>query len=298
MERVLIVGASGFVGSEIITSFSKDSNYITYGTYLNNPKNDLFFMDATSVDSVKDVFEKTVPDIVIIVASLANVDYCENNREKTWDMNVVGIKNIVNACKANNCRIIYISTDYVFDGEDGPYSETDLTNPINYYGHTKLKAEGEVIAGSLEHTIIRTTVVYGWALESKNFIMQLIRNLSQGKTMRVPLDQIGNPTYAPNLAEMTKEVVDKNINGVINLAGSEIYNRYSFAQKATEHFGLDSSLLIPLETKYLGQDARRPLNGGLIVEKAIKLLENKPAGIDQGLSEIAKFLIKEKKLIE
>jgi len=289
VKRVLIIGASGFIGQAIYAEFKKDDRFLTCGTYLNNEIEELELMDMTSKESIEGIFRKIAPQIVLIAASLTNVEYCEINREKAREINVLGVKNIVDVCKMYDSRVIYISTDYVFDGENGPYTEEDLTSPLNFYGQTKLEAENEVRMKVKDYLIVRTTVVYGWSLESKNFIMQLINNLSGSITMRVPVDQIGSPTYAPNLAIMIKEAADKDITGVLNITGDDIIDRYGFAIKAAEYLGLNSSLIVPVETKCLGQIAKRPLKAGLVVNKAKALLNTKPMGIIQGLAEVEGF---------
>lgn len=294
LRRVLIIGASGFLGKELYKIFKTDKDYEAFGTYSRNGIRDLEYLDLTDLESIKYTFSKTKPNIVIITSALTNVDYCEVNRKETENINVNGIKNIAKVCKEHNCRVIYISTDYVFDGKSGPYDETDKTSPINYYGKTKLLGE-KIIGKEIEdYLLVRTTVVYGWDLESKNFIMQLIRNLSENKYMKVPIDQVSSPTYCPNLAEMIKESCDKNISGTLNIVGSDILDRYSFSIKAAEVLNLKKDLLIPVETKTLEQVAKRPLDAGLKVERISKLLNTKPIGINEGLNEVQKFYLEYK----
>jgi dTDP-4-dehydrorhamnose reductase len=286
LKKVLIIGASGFLGKELYRCFELDQHYETFGTYSKTAVDSFEYLDLNDLSSIKDVFYKIYPEVIIITAALTNVEYCELNREETYKINVSGIENITKIAQKYSCKVIYISTEYVFDGENGPYDEDDRMNPINYYGKTKLLAENVIQNEIKDYLIIRTTVVYGWDMDSKNFIMQLIKNLSENKTMKVPTDQISSPTYCPNLSEMIKECCDKNICGVLNLVGKDIMDRYSFAMKAAEILNLKKELLIPVKTKILGQVARRPLNAGLKVDKVYDILENKPLGIIESLIEI------------
>ncbi|MBU3176430.1 SDR family oxidoreductase [Clostridium estertheticum] len=286
LKKVLIIGASGFLGKEVCNVFQLDKNYETCGTYSKTKTDSFEYLDITELKSISRAFLKIRPDIVIVTAALTNVEYCETNREETYKINVLGIENLVKVSKQYKCRVIYISSEYVFDGVNGPYDEKDKVNPINYYGETKLQGE-EIIQREVDdYLIVRTTVVYGWDLNSKNFIMQLIKNFGKNKDMRVPMDQISSPTYCPNLSQMIKECCDKNISGILNLVGSDIIDRYSFAVNAAEILNLDRKLLVPIQTKCLRQIAKRPLNAGLKVNKVSEILENKPMSIIEGLGEI------------
>ncbi|AND85380.1 sugar nucleotide-binding protein [Clostridium tyrobutyricum] len=294
MKNILIVGASGFLGNELYKIFKKDSSYKTYGTYSKNENSNLLYLDVTDIESIKKVFEKIKPNIIIITAALTNVEYCEESKENVYKINVEGIKNISNISKPYNCKVIYISTEYVFDGKNGPYSEIDEVNPINYYGKTKLSGEKVIQTYIRNYMIVRTTVVYGWNLESKNFIMQLIKNLNENKIMKVPVDQISSPTYCPNLASMIKESCDNNLCGVFNIVGKDVMNRYEFAVKSAEVLNLDKNLLVPVKTENLGQIAKRPLNAGLKIDKIYKKLKCKPVNVHDGLIEIKELYDKYK----
>lgn len=294
MKKVLIIGASGFLGKELYKVFMVDKQYQTYGTCSKNKILDFEHLDITNSENVSDVFQKIKPNIVIITAALTNVEYCEVNEDEAYKINVSGIKNIAKLCNMYGCKVIYVSTEYVFDGNNGPYDETYIESPINYYGRTKLQGEKIIQDEISDYLIARTTVVYGWDLKSKNFVMQFIKNLSENKTMKIPNDQISSPTYCPNLAEMIKESCDKNISGIFNMVGSDVIDRYKFALKAAEILSLNQKLLLPIETKTLGQIAKRPLNAGLKIDKASKMLHNKPMSVVEGLIEVKKLYDKYK----
>lgn len=292
-RRVLIIGASGFLGKELYKVFKTDQeNYETYGTYSKNSVRDLKRLDVTDLENMKIIFREIKPNIVIITVALTNVEYCEVYKEEAYKINVNGLKNIAELCKVYDSKAVYVSTDYVFDGVNGPYSEDNIPEPINYYGQTKLEGEKIISAMLEDHIIARTTVVYGWDPESKNFIMQLIKTLGENKTMKVPVDQVSSPTYCPNLAQMIKESCDKNLIGIYNMAGNEVMDRYTFARKAATIFGLNPDLIAPVETRALGQVAKRPLNAGLKVDKISVSLMNKPVGVTEGLTKVQSLYMK------
>lgn len=289
LKNVLIVGASGFLGKELYMCLKNDNNYNVFGTYLKNEISEFLYLDITNVENIRIAFENVKPQIVIIAAALTNVEYCETHKEEAYIINVIGVKNLVNMCKKHCSKVIYISTEYVFDGICGPYREDDKENPINYYGITKLLAENIIEDNIDNYLIARTTVVYGWDLRSKNFIMQLINNLSNNVSMGVPKDQISSPTYCPNLSNMIKEICDKNICGTFNLTGKDIIDRYTFACIAADALGLNKKLIIPISNSGLNQVAKRPLKAGLYINKVENILSTKPISIKNGLYEVKKL---------
>ncbi|MEK7850587.1 MAG: sugar nucleotide-binding protein, partial [Deltaproteobacteria bacterium] len=179
-------------------------------------------------------------------------------------------------------KMVYISTDYVFDGENGPYREDDAPNPLGYYAWTKLEGEG-ITAFTPHNLIIRTTGVYSADPDSLNFVMQVIKRLGAGESMRVPSDQYGNPTLADNLAEGIMALLTLVKTGIYNVAGSDFMDRYSFALLIADVFGLDKTLVSPIDTRSLGQKAKRPLRAGLVVEKIEKETGVKMVGAREGL---------------
>lgn len=283
-KTVLIVGASGLLGSKLFNAFSKDENCLTFGTYFSNKAKNQVYLDITNEKSVKKIIEKYDPDCVICPAANPNVEYCEESPEETRKTNVLGIKNIIDNIKSKpNVKFVYFSSEYVFDGESGPYSEEDEPHPINEYGKQKLEVENIIKENLNNYLIIRTTVVYGWERKGKNFVIRVIKNLKNNKIMRVPSDQISSPTYANNMADAVKELVDKDRVGIYNLVGSDIMDRYEFAKNIADIFNLNYNLIIPVSTKELKQKAPRPLNAGLKIEKAKKELDTKLVGVKEGL---------------
>jgi dTDP-4-dehydrorhamnose reductase len=169
--------------------------------------------------------------------------------------------------------MLFFSSDYVFDGLHGPYGEDAPVCPISEYGRQKAAAE-QAIRQLLPcaHVIVRTTVVFGWEREGKNFVHRLVRNLRAGQPIRAPREQIGSPTYVVNLAGAVVELGERRLWGTWNIVGSELMGRYHFSLLAAEVFGLDASLIQPVSTEHLNQKAPRPLQAGLKIDKARSVL--------------------------
>ena len=205
----LIIGASGFVGNEIYNQLKAKQKPLK-GTYYSNIKAELYKLNFYSQEEVKLAFEKFKPKYVYMPAYLSNVTYSELN-DKPNEVNTLGVTNVVKQCKKFNSKLIFYSSDYIFDGVSGPYLETDKPNPINRYGSTKLLCE-KIVKQLQNYLIIRTTVVYGYNPESKNFLMTLTNALRNKIEKVIPNDQIGSPTHVKDLAEISINLVEKNKN--------------------------------------------------------------------------------------
>lgn len=264
--KILVTGSGGQLGASLLRLIR---GHDVVG--VKRPEVDV--RDAESVRRAVDSFR---PDAVIHAAALTKVDYCEDHREEAWDVNVRGTENVVRAAGA--ARVVYLSTEYVFDGKSGPYSEEDPPNPLAVYSKTKF--EGEKVARTAERwTIVRTTVVYTYRPGSKNFLMQVL----EGKPMRIPRDQTSNPTLTENLAEAVTELVERDLGGIWNIVGSDRIGRYDFALRIARKFSLNERLLTPVSTPDLRQPAPRPLNAGLRIDKAQQQLRTKLLSLDEAL---------------
>lgn len=284
--RVFIVGASGFIGSILFEFFSK--KHETHGSFYSNPVRGLIHLDIKDKKAVKEIMTSLRPDVIIHPAANPNVEYCEEHPEETWKINVEGSENLIESAQKIGAKFVFFSSDYIFDGKSGPYSEDDVPNPINEYGKQKLAVE-TLIKSSLENYIItRITVVYGWERKGKNYVMGIIRNLKNGKSMRIPYDQVGSPTYANNMVQITMALIESCKKGVYHVAGSDLMDRYTFAKIVANIFELDQHLLIPVTTEELGQKARRPLNAGMKITKVKNEVPIHLIGAREGLEEMKK----------
>jgi len=287
--KLLITGASGLYGSKLAQIATNQQHQVysahiqnkaTYGTPIQ--------LDITDRAQVDAAFQKLKPDVVVHAASLTDVDKCELNRELAWKTNVEGTTNIAKAAKDCGAFLIYISTDYVFDGEKGNYNEDDLPSPINYYGYTKLKAEEQTKRLLSQYCIARTSVIYGTtpAAGKINFALWILNKLTNNEQIKVFTDQWNSPTLNISLAYMTLEIAERNLTGTYHLAGATRISRYDFASFLAKTFNLDASLLLPTSSKDLKFPAKRPKDSSLNTTKAQQALKNKPLPIDKALFEL------------
>jgi dTDP-4-dehydrorhamnose reductase len=243
--------------------------------------------DVSNKELVDQAFRRVKPDVVVHAATLTDVDKCELNKELAWKINVEGTRNIVEAAKSAGSFLIYISTDYVFNGEKGSYTELDTPDPINNYGLTKLKAE-ELVKAQPEYLIGRPSVIYGStpAAGKVNFALWLIETLRKGERVKIVTDQWNTPTLNTNLAEMTLEAAERRLNGTFHLCGATRVSRFQFAQLIAEIFDLEKTLIDPALSSQFNWPAKRPMDSSLDTSKAQQTLRNKPLEIHEALKRL------------
>ena len=284
--NILITGASGLLGSKLTEILIKNGYKVYAGYNVHKP---LFGIpikfDVSNGKEVEKAFRNIGPRIVIHAAALTNVDMCEVNRDLAWRINVEGTENIVKLSREYNVFLIYVSTDYVFRGDRGLYSEEDEPDPINYYGFTKLRGEEKVRKGIDEYCIVRTSVIYGSvpATGKINFVLWILEKLRKRETVKIVTDQWNSPTLNTNLAEMMLEILKRKLIGVYHLAGATRINRYNFAKLIAKTFNLDESLILPTTSDKIQWVAKRPKDSSLNVNKATQTLHNKPLNIGESL---------------
>ncbi|MCK4497212.1 MAG: dTDP-4-dehydrorhamnose reductase, partial [Candidatus Aenigmarchaeota archaeon] len=267
MEKILVTGGAGLLGSKLIKLGSKDFEIIACYNRNKPGFGNIQKMDVIDRERVLEVVEKEKPDTIVHTAALTNVDYCEDHGEDAWKINVEGTRNIIEAAKRVNTKIVYVSTEYVFDGEHGPYSEDDETSPLGIYAKTKLKGEEAVKDSGLDYMIIRTTVLYGIDKYKHNFVTWVIENLRNNEEIRVVTDQYGSPSFADGVARIIIELIKNRKRGIYNVVGSDMVNRYEFALKIARVFNLNPKLIKPVTTEELKQKSPRPKNAGLKTDK-------------------------------
>lgn len=281
--RALIIGASGQVGGAL-AALCVRRRIEVYGT--SRKGQGFLYLDLADPASIAAVFEKAGPELVLLCSAMTHVDNCERDPVLAARINAAGPALVAGECRKAGSKLVYFSTEYVFDGARGPYGEDDPVNPISVYGRTKLEGERAVLElkGALA---VRTTVVYSHNPASRNFIMQLISNHRSGARMRVPSDQFSNPTYAPELAAAVLDLAEKGASGIYNVVGPDWLSRYDFALKACAAFGFPPAFLEPRSTSSLGQAAARPLRAGLKTEKLAAELGHGLPPAEESLRKIA-----------
>lgn len=291
--KVLITGANGFVGY-YVTKLLLEKGYQVIATgrgdcRLPFSKEHLFSyyqMDFTDADSVKLVFEKTEPDAVIHSGAVSKPDECELNKEKAWNINVQGTINLLREAENLKSFFLFVSTDFVFDGEKGMYTEEDDCQPVNFYGFTKMQAEGITETSSIPYTIVRTCLVYGVPLQGKrsNIFTWVKNSLESGQPIKVVDDQWRTPTSVEDLAEGIELIIQQGATGVYHISGEEGMSPYGFACRVADHFGLNKQLIEKVTAQTFSQPGRRPPQTGFIIDKAKKDLGFSPRSLEKGFS--------------
>lgn len=288
-QRILIVGSNGMLGQRVVENFilrndvelllasAEDESYFPSQAYKK--------FDISNKKEVKNLILNFYPDFIINLAAYTNVDKCETEKELAWNINVYGVEYLAKYAVSSNAHLIHISTDYIFDGKNGPYSEKDLPNPISYYGRSKLAGENIIRKYSIPYTIIRTNVLYGLAKYGRpDFVRWVVDSLRNNKKIKIVTDQINNPTYTDDLVYAINIICQLRKTGIYNIGGADLLSRYEFTRKIANFFQLDFNLVEPILTEELKQPAPRPLNSGLINTKAEKDLKYKPRTIVETLT--------------
>lgn len=284
--KFLVTGASGLLGTRLceLAVQRKCEVYSAYSRHRPIQGTAVQF-DVSDRARVESTFEKIRPEVVVHAAALTDVDKCELEREVAWRINVEGTENIVGSCRKYGAFLVYVSTDYVFDGEKGMYEESDVAAPINYYGFTKLKAEESVESLANNYCVARASVIFGSnpAMGKMNFVLWLVNKLRKKERVEIVTDQWNSPTLNNSLAEMILEAVEREITGTYHLAGATRIDRYSFSKLIAETFGLDASLITPTLSKRFSWVARRPRDSSLNASKAEQTFRNKPLKLETAL---------------
>ena len=286
MERLLVTGASGLLGSKIVElareNYEVTPLHNTKPLHLNSLK-----LDITNRKEIFNLFSKLKPKVVIHTAAETNVDRCETQKKLAWKINVEGSKNVAEACSETSAKMVYISTDYVFDGEKGLYKEEDRPNPVNHYGATKLEGENQVIRYCKNHLILRTSVLYGWHPWKQNFAKWVINSLKQENQILMVADHFNTPTLAENLAKIILEAMSKDLQGLYHASGSQRISRYEFAQQIAKAFNLNQNLIKPVKMSQLtAWIAKRPKDSSLNTSKIQKQLKTELLNVSQGLNKM------------
>ena len=270
-KSILITGGAGQFGREL-TNFLLQKKYTVLSTdVIDNTST--AYMDITLPKSIKPVIDNFQPDIIINAGAFTNVDKSEYEKDIAWKINAIGVQNLIEHL-SRDTQFIQISSDYVFDGRNGPYSETDDVNPLSYYGQTKLDAERILLDSNINTLIIRPNVLFSSNLDSTaSFVSWVFNSLTQLKPIRVVTDQISNPTWIHALSETIDICINENAKGLYHYGSENQISRYDFAIQIADVFDLDSTLISPILTNDLNQKAPRPLNSGLLTHKIKNELE-------------------------
>jgi dTDP-4-dehydrorhamnose reductase len=267
--KIFISGASGLVGGNCLKHFT-EMGCTVVGTYFSYPTNDTVFYDTLNPDHA-DNFDVVAfkPDVIVHCGALTHVDYCETNVEESYQKTVQSTLNLIALSEQCRAKMVYISTDYVFDGKNGPYREDAPVHPLSVYAEHKLAAEQAVVAASSSALVLRVTNVYGNELRGKNFVARIVEQAKncQKLTLKLPYDQYASPTNAWDIARAMYVLLKDGKTGVYHIGSTDYVNRVELALRVLSYFPNASYDLIPVSTADLNQPANRPLLGGFVKMK-------------------------------
>jgi dTDP-4-dehydrorhamnose reductase len=270
--RIAITGASGLLGRALIETASSRHQIVAafHSTKIpEHPSLELAPLDLTAADSILQFFDIAKPDLVIHSAAVTDVDLCEREPKLAQALNADATRQLVAATRGTTVRIIYVSTDYVFDGSAGPYTETDETHPINVYGRTKLEGEGAVLTAGNRHAIVRTAGFLGCGGPSRpTFVERMLETIRDHLPLRAASDQVSNITPVDELASGIMRLIESGATGIWHIAHPQIISRYDLGIMLARLAAADPSRIERINYDSLHRAARRPLRGGLKTEKA------------------------------
>lgn len=297
MKKILVTGSNGLLGQKLVHLILDHSNHILLATSKgeNRLKSrsdfDYRSLDITDKNRVDSIVSEFKPDVLINSAAMTNVDACESNKENCIALNVGGVKNLVAACENHNTHLIHVSTDFVFDGKAGPYSENDQPNPLSFYGQSKYDSELIVSNSSLSKwSIARTIIIYGIVenMSKSNVVLWAKSALESGSELKIVDDQFRSPTYADDLAKGCLLIAEKEKNGIYHLSGKESMSILELVYRVADFYGLDKSTISPVKSESLNQAAKRPPVTGFVLDKANKELGYYPLSFNDGLKLLTK----------
>lgn len=296
--RVLVTGSNGLLGQKLVGKLSGKEGLELLATARGDnrlPEDGSYSyaaLDVTNRESVSEVFDSFVPDVVIHTAAMTNVDQCEKEKEDCWKLNVLAVEYLLEASAKHNTFFLHVSTDFIFDGADGPYKEDAEPNPVSFYGWSKLAAEKLVISSKVKWAIARTILVYGIAhdMSRSNIILWVKGSLESGKSINVVNDQWRTPTLAEDLADGCILIARQKSEGIFNISGKDLVNPYQMAVMTADYFGLDKSLIKEVDGSTFKQTAKRPAKTGFILDKAEQVLGYNPKTFNEGIAFLAEQL--------
>lgn len=291
--KVLVTGANGLLGQELVALLLQRKHEViatSKGASRLQPSiaGSLTYRDLDITDGleVQKVVTEFMPEVIVHAAAMTQVDECELNKIDCYNINVTATRFLIEAAKEVNSRLVYVSTDFIFDGSAGPYKEEDEPKPLNYYGSTKLSAETEVVESGLPWAIARTVLVIGNAIGTRSNIISWVKDkLSKGEKIRVVNDQFRTPTFTEDLAKGIVLIIEKKATGIYHISGKDLLTPYEIALKTAAHFQLDSSLIEKADVTSFSQPAVRPPRTGFQIDKARKDLGYEPLSFDEGLNK-------------
>lgn len=288
-KKILITGSNGLLGQKLIEALKNQHEVLatSIGDCIISDTTGFLYqsLDITDRNSISNTFENFNPDVVINTAAMTDVDGCEEKKELCDKVNVAAVAYLRDECEKYKAHLIHISTDFIFDGEDGPYSETDEPNPLSYYGLSKLKSEQLLYDSTINWTILRTIILYGTAenLQRNNIVLWGRKALKEGKPLNIIDDQFRSPTLAEDLAKACVLAIEKQATGIFNASGKDFMSIFEMIERMADFYNCDKSNINRISSETLNQKAKRPPKTGFILTKSKEELGYEPHSFEEGL---------------
>ncbi|KPM49113.1 SDR family oxidoreductase [Jiulongibacter sediminis] len=300
MKKILITGSNGLLGQKLVELLKNEGKSEIIATARGEnrlPYTDGYTfkkMDITDREEVLSVIKAAKPDVVINTAAMTNVDQCESDKDNCWAQNVTAVEYLIEACKASDSFLLHLSTDFIFDGTEGPYKEEAEANPLSFYGWSKWAGEKLILHSDIKWAIARTVLVYGIAhdMSRSNIILWVKKSLEEGKKINVVTDQWRTPTLAEDLAKGCALIAEKEAAGIFNISGEQLLNPYQMANLTADFFNLDKTLIAEATAATFSQPAKRPPKTGFDISKAKKVLGYQPKSFQEGIALLAEQIKK------
>jgi dTDP-4-dehydrorhamnose reductase len=292
MKTILVTGSNGLLGQKITEQIIHKKQFSLVATskganrYPVKEGYTYAEMDILNPENVREVIKAYMPDAIIHTAAMTNVDTCEDQKEMAQRLNVEAVKTLVAICEEYNIQLVHLSTDFIFDGANGPYNELAAPNPLSYYGLTKLQAEEVIQHSQIRWAILRTIIVYGIVsdMSRSNIVLWAKNALEKGNPINVVNDQWRMPTLAEDLADCCLLAVEKEAQGVYNASGKDMMSISELVKRVADYWHLDKSLINEISAETLNQTAKRPVRTGFILDKTISELGYQPHSFEEGLA--------------
>lgn len=298
--RVLVTGANGLVGQAMVRAVSRwpGADLLATGRGAHASNADLAGgyaqLDIRDGEAVERAFQDFAPRVVINQAAMSRAEDCEADKQACWAVNVDAVASLAAACYRHGAKLLQLSTDFVFDGLAGPYSESARPNPVGAYGRSKLASENAIHTSRLtDWAIVRTALVYGVPVGDtvrSDFMRWLVRELQADRPVRIASDQLRSPTYDDDLAAGIVALLRFRKSGVFHLAGQDVLSPLEFALRAAQHLSLDETLISGASTEALHPGVPRPLRNGLLILRAQTEIGFQPRPLEKALDHFAKRL--------
>jgi len=298
-RKVLITGSNGLLGQKLVKQLVNHNEFDLIATSRGNNRIEstkgftYLSLDITSEEEVKTFFTEHKPDVVINTAAMTNVDACEDDQDACWKINVDAVQFLLNSCEEFSSHLIHLSTDFIFDGENGPYKETDTPNPLSFYAKSKLASEELLEESNYDNwAIARTIIVFGTGdnLSRSNVVLWALGALAKQDDMNVVDDQFRSPTFAEDLAKGCIQIAEHNATGIYHLSGKDIMSILELVHRVAKFLNVSTNKVKPIKTASLGRKAARPPKTGFVLDKAARDIGYNPRSFEEALEELQKQL--------